>query len=93
MRSRVESELEPDLPNGACEVVVTTLDGIEHRATVLHAHGSIEAPLSDAELETKFRDNARIGASGCDVEAAIGALWELERATDVSALMHALTAR
>lgn len=93
MRSRVEAQLEPDLPNGACEVVVRTLDGDEHRTTVLHAHGSIEAPLSDAELETKFRDNARIGASGCDVEAAIGALWELEHATDVSALMQTLTAR
>lgn len=69
------------------------LSGEEHRSTVLHAHGSIEAPLSDAQLETKFRDNARLGGSGCDVDAALTALWGLDDAADVNDLMRALAAR
>jgi len=93
MRAKVQAQRELELPNGACEVIIRTLSGDEHRSTVLHAHGSIQAPLSDAQLESKFRDNARLGGSGCDVDAAIGALWDLDRAADVNALMHSLAAR
>ena len=96
MRAKVQAQREPDLPSGACEVVIRTTDGDEFRRTVVHAHGSIESPLSDAQLETKFRDNVRIGGSACDVDAAIGALWGLGDGSDsgdLSVLMHALSAR
>lgn len=93
MRAKVQAQREPDLPSGACEVIIRTTSEAEYRRTVIHAHGSIEAPLSDAQLEAKFRDNARLGGSGCDVDAALGALWELDGERDVSRLMRALTAR
>jgi len=51
------------------------------------ARGSSERPLSDAELEDKLRDLVQYGASGCEPEPLIRAIWSLERADDAGSLM------
>ena len=52
--------------------------------------GSFERPMSDAELEEKFRDNANIGGFPDRADAAIAALWELDAAPDGTKLMASL---
>lgn len=87
-RRKVQAELEPDLPIGAATVTVRTAAGAEHQTTVHHARGSIETPLSDEEIETKVRDAARLGSSGCDVARLSEAIWRLDRATTIGDMMR-----
>jgi 2-methylcitrate dehydratase PrpD len=56
--------------------------------TVDASLGSLAAPLSDAFLENKLRDLAGFGGSGCAPQPLIDALWSLEKAVDVSAVMQ-----
>lgn len=51
------------------------------------ARGSSARPLSDADLESKLKDLAQYGASGCDPEPLIDAIWALDRADDAGSLM------
>jgi 2-methylcitrate dehydratase PrpD len=50
--------------------------------------GSLDAPLSDRFLESKLRDLAAYGQSGCDPQPLIDAVWALETSTDAGALMQ-----
>jgi 2-methylcitrate dehydratase PrpD len=86
-RSRVRAELAPDLPRGAARVDVTLRDGRRVGATVLHARGSAEHPLSDSDIETKVRDLGRPSGTACDIDGLINAVWRLDAAADVCALM------
>jgi 2-methylcitrate dehydratase PrpD len=85
-RSRVRAVLEPDLPRGAARVDLTLRDGRAVSATVLEARGSAAHPLSDGEIEAKVRDLAKL-ARPRNVTAIIDAIWHLDSAVDVRALM------
>jgi 2-methylcitrate dehydratase PrpD len=89
-RSRVAARLDESLPRGAATVTLRLLDGREFQRTVIHPRGSFERPMSDAELERKFRDNAALGGFAGRADAAIAALWGMEAAPDVTPLMAAL---
>ena len=93
LRQRVRAALDATLPTGAARVRVLTVSGARHEATVTHALGSIEKPLSDASIEDKVRDMAQLGGSGCDPQRVIDAVWALDGAADVSALMAAVAVR
>jgi 2-methylcitrate dehydratase PrpD len=93
LREKVRAELDPSFPTGACQVVVQTRDGRTLDATVTHAHGSLENPLSDSEIEAKVRDLAAMGKSGCDMEGIIKAVWGLDKLPNVAALMGMAAAR
>ena len=54
---------------------------------VAAARGSLAAPLDDAALETKLRDLAAWGGSGCPPQPLIDALWTLDRRPDAGSLM------
>ena len=57
---------------------------------MLHARGSAERPMSDADLDAKFRDNAALGGLAGRAEAAIAAVRGLAAAPDVGGLMALL---
>lgn len=89
-RAKVAAALDESLPRGAATVTVRLADGREVRATVTAPRGSGERPLSDGEIEAKFRDNAAVGGFAGRREEQIAAVWALEEAQDVSRLMGAL---
>jgi 2-methylcitrate dehydratase PrpD len=89
-RAKVVAKLDEALPRGAATVTLRLMDGREFQRTVIHPRGSFERPMSDAELEAKFRDNAAIGGFPDRADAAIEALWKLDAAPDVTKLMAAL---
>lgn len=93
LREKVRAELDPSFPTGACQVIVQTRDGKTLEATVAHAHGSLENPLSDTEIEAKVRDLAAMGKSGCDMDGIIKAMWALEKLPNVATLMKMSAAR
>ncbi len=90
LRGRVRAVLDASLPRGAARVAVTLADGRRAETTVLHARGSAERPMSDADLDAKFRDNAALGGMADRAEAAIAAVRSLAVASDVSGLMALL---
>ncbi|MDB5416070.1 MAG: hypothetical protein JWR10_4405 [Rubritepida sp.] len=89
-RAKVTAKLDESMPRGAASVTVRLADGREFRKTVTTPRGSLEKPMSDAELEAKFRDNSEIGGFGARADAAIAATWALDEAPDVVRLMDLL---
>jgi len=55
---------------------------------VVHARGSLEQPMTDAEIESKVRSLAALGSPACDVDSVIDAVWELERMKNVGELVR-----
>jgi 2-methylcitrate dehydratase PrpD len=88
LRARVVAELDASLPKGAASVSIRTTSGKEVATTVRHARGSLEKPLSDAEIEAKVRDLAGLGGSGADVAGVIETVWSLDDLADVGTLMR-----
>jgi 2-methylcitrate dehydratase PrpD len=90
LRSRVAAQLDPALPRGAARVAVRLADGRAAEALVTDPRGSAARPLSDAELEAKFRGNAALGGMAGIADAAVAAVRGLEGAASVAALMALL---
>lgn len=55
LRRRVQAVVDPAMPEDACAVVAELTDGRRIELRVEHAIGSLERPLSDAQLDAKFR--------------------------------------
>jgi 2-methylcitrate dehydratase PrpD len=90
LRGRVRAEADAAIPVGAARVSVRTVSGEIFSAEVAHARGSLELPMTDADIETKTRELAKVGCPSCDVARVIDAVWTLDRMTDVGELMALL---
>jgi 2-methylcitrate dehydratase PrpD len=93
MRDKVRAELDPVMQAGAASVTVRMRDGREETVDVDHPRGSAERPLSDAELEAKFHDNAALGGSAGQAAERIAAIWSMENAPNLAPLMRLMAAR
>jgi 2-methylcitrate dehydratase PrpD len=85
-RLRVRAALDSNLPRGAARVDLALRNGRAVSATVLNARGSAAHPLSNEEIETKVHELATL-ATVSDVTAIIDAVWHLDSAPNVRALM------
>jgi 2-methylcitrate dehydratase PrpD len=85
LRARTKARLEAASPRGAATASVRTYDGRQLEATVLHAKGSIEQPLSDREIEVKVRELAPLAG----IDALFAAVWQLDSLTDIGPLLSA----
>ncbi len=92
MRGKVRAGLDAGMADGAARVRVTLRSGQVFTETVLHARGSLAAPLSDADLEAKLREGVRDHGGRLDADALIGAIWALDRAESVAPLMRLVQA-
>ena len=88
MRGKVRAKLDPAMADGAARVTLRLRDSTILTETVLHARGSLHAPLTDSDLEAKLRDCARQGGFAGDVGALIAAVWSLDEAVSVAPLME-----
>ncbi len=86
LRARVFPVIDEAMAADAADVVITLKDGARHHAFVAHARGSLERPLSDNDLEDKFRALAEWGFSTCNVSDVIELLWSFDTITDAAAL-------
>jgi 2-methylcitrate dehydratase PrpD len=85
LRGKVQAVLAPDMPTGAASVALTTRDGRTDTVLVRHARGSLESPLSDSDLEAKFRHSA--GHSDRSDSELIGHIWSLDTAGTLTPLL------
>ena len=86
-RARVRGELDPALPPGAARVEVMMRDGSVHRETVIHARGSIERPMTDADVEEKAR--RLIEGRGMRADTLVDLVRRFETLPSLAALMAA----
>jgi 2-methylcitrate dehydratase PrpD len=86
---RAKVTVESDSSVGVEEAHVTVRDksGKEFAKHIPHLPGSLQCPMSDAELEAKFTDQAAAGAPKCDTRALIDALWRMDELEDVGKIM------
>lgn len=80
-------------PTQSCtRVEVTTTDGRHLAAETSHPKGHRRNPLTDREVEAKFRGLAEgaLGAAGCD--RALAEMWKLDGATTLDALFESVAA-
>lgn len=63
-----------------CRVDIATRDGAARTAGVDYPHGHHLDPMTDEEVEAKFRDLARRKLASEKVDAAAAALWDFDEA-------------
>ncbi len=85
LRGRATARLDATSPRGAATASVRTHDGRRLEATVLHAKGSMEQPLSDQEIEAKVRELASLEG----IDALFAAAWQLDTLADIGPLLSA----
>ncbi|MDW5378026.1 MmgE/PrpD family protein [Halomonas sp. HP20-15] len=89
MRRTIHVTTDPACNEASVTIAVTLEDGRRIEKHIDRAIGSRERPLSDAQIEAKFRDQAAavIGEQAC--EALIRAAWQIAAMDDVGALARA----
>ncbi len=89
LRRKVRAEASPGIHEDQVVVTLTTTDGRTHHLFVEHAIGSLERPLSDAELDRKVRDLCEpvLGAAG--TSRLIEACRSTERASSLKSVVEA----
>jgi len=70
-----------------CDVEVVTRAGRKYSAEVAYHKGHHKNPLTDAEVEDKFRSLAKDLLTPAQTEALLQRLWRLDEAPDVRELM------
>jgi 2-methylcitrate dehydratase PrpD len=93
---RIRMEVHPELVShkgglAFAEVQVVTRSGSRLSRRIDHPKGSGQRPLTQAELEQKFFDCARMYAPAHDWSAALQAILDLRTDGSVAALVKALT--
>jgi 2-methylcitrate dehydratase PrpD len=85
-------EIRPDPSLAGVEAVVTAdmSDGSTLTARCQYPRGSVENPLSRAEIEKKFRTYAPARLADAEIEDIIGAVDRLEECGSVQRLMESL---
>ena len=86
--SRLDFVDDPAYSVEAAQVTLTLRSGETMSRHVDAARGSLQAPLTDTDLENKLRELAEYGGSSCNPAPLIDALWALESAPDSSLPMQ-----
>ncbi len=86
LREKVQVLRDESLATTSAAAEITTADGMTHKVAQQAARGSAENPMSDQELADKLRLAAKAAIPGNDVTSLIEAVWQLDRADDISGL-------
>ena len=87
LRRKVVATADEKVREESADVTAILEDGREEHVFVEHSIGSLERPLSDADLEAKFHSLADAVIGRAKAAALIDACWKLGGATNVSAIV------
>lgn len=90
---RVRATENADIRKNECHVAITLKDGRKLSEHVEFALGSLENPMTDADLEGKFRSLTESVLDGPQVDELIDMLWSVERLEDAGAIARAAAPR
>lgn len=92
LRGKVTLAADPAIGKEQARVGITLDSGAAHEMFVESARGSLERPMSDAELEAKFRGLAAAELAPAQIEQLISLCWSLASLPDAGALARASVA-
>ncbi len=92
LRDRIDVREDLSLPRRAAAVTVTLKDGTTHSVTTEHALGTPGNPLSDGQLEDKFRALAGEVLPREKVDLLVELLWSMEKLGAMDGLTTLLSA-
>ncbi len=87
LRRKVHPVVTPGIDAAQVDMTVTLTDGRTIHRHIVHAIGSVEKPMSDAQLEAKFKDLADGVLPAAQAARVMGMCWSLptlENAGDVA---------
>lgn len=85
LREKVHAQVDPALALEAARVRLILQDGSTRELAIDHCSGSRERPLTDAQLDDKFRAQCRAVIGARRTEAALALLRRLDEVDDVRA--------
>ena len=89
LRERVQVTTDPAVQSDEAYLTVTTRDGEILSKHVEHALGSVERPMTNGDLEDKFRQLATGILGQEEVAKLLPMIWNMETLEDVNALSRA----
>lgn len=93
VRQRVSTRESTAIGRTEARVTIRTRDGRTLARHVEHALGTLARPMSDADLEAKFRGLAGEVLPPAQVEEAINLCWQISARADAGALARAAVPR
>ena len=89
LRQRVVPHADANVGAIEADVAITLKDGRRLEKRVLNAIGTLERPMSDADLETKFLELAAASHSNREAREMIELAWRLDTLPDAGELVRA----
>lgn len=89
LRARITAETDPRLAKDQAEVTITLTDGREVTTRIEHAVGSLVNPMSDADLDDKFRGLCEEALSKQQIDRLLELCRGCEQLADASVIAAA----
>jgi 2-methylcitrate dehydratase PrpD len=89
LRDKVEAKVDSCIADDAANITIRLRDGRTIEKKIEHAIGSLARPMSDADIEAKFRGLAAGVLSSAATNALIGLCWSIERLKDAAGVARA----
>ncbi|MSP78121.1 MAG: MmgE/PrpD family protein [Dehalococcoidia bacterium] len=89
LRDRVSAVVDKSVHEDAAHIAIKLKDGRTLDKHVEHAIGSLARPMSDADLEAKFRKFAKGILSAAETDALVKLCWSIGTLKDAGALARA----
>jgi 2-methylcitrate dehydratase PrpD len=89
VRELVSAQGDPSITEDQAHIEVDLASGARLTRFVEQSLGNIHRPMSDQQLETKFRDQAVAALAAGQVEKAIALCWNIDELDDVAELIQA----
>ena len=87
LRDRIQATIDESMAEDASEVTITLRNGQEHSQRIEHATGAPDNPMTDAQLNEKFRALVGDVFPSAEVDLMLSALWNLDQAPDVGGVI------
>ena len=89
LRAKVATRPDASCDKAEAHVAITLNDGRRLERHVPHATGSLEKPMTDADIEKKFHELAASTCSASHAREVIDIAWSLERLNDAAKFVQA----
>jgi 2-methylcitrate dehydratase PrpD len=89
VREAATAKADPSVTEDQARIEVDLTDGRTISVFVEQSLGNINKPLSDRQLDAKFRDQAVESLPAADVERLIELMWKIDDVADVNEIVQA----
>ena len=89
LRDKVTANADPACHEASVTIVLTMEDGSTVEKRIGRAIGSREVPLTDAQIDTKFRNQSALVIGEAATEALLAVSWRLEELADAGEVARA----